>query len=236
MKKLLTVLLALSILFTLTACGDDKTANSSNDNSTESVSSEIVEDTTPSDESTTTSDISSTNNSYTGTTVNSNTTPTVSSQPTTTSTKPSGSGTVNPSSVKLEKEYVGKVYFQYNATDIYAPGICFYNDGGYGEGVYCLLLDAMFTSQPDDDIKSRTPVTYNGVKYYRCGSGMSPAYVTMSSSEITITQDSTEIKAVLLSDGNLKITKSNHATFPVNAVLSIDWNYLSQYKTKKDLA
>lgn len=151
---------------------------------------------------------------------------TTTSKPTTTTSKPTAT-TQNPSNVKLEQEYVGKVYFPYDAENIYAPGICFYNDGGFGEGIYCLLLDAMFTSNPDPDIMNRTPVTKNGVKYYRCGSGMSPAYVNMTATDITITQDSTTIKAVLLTNGNLKITSSNKESFPVGTELSIAWNYLS---------
>lgn len=175
---------------------------------------------------TTTPPSTTTTNKPTTTTTDKPTANTTTNNPTT-PPKPSGPSAVNPNGVKLEEEYVGQDYFVYDAENIYAPGICFYNDGGFGEGIYCILLDAMFTNKPDDDIKNRTPVTYKGVKYYRCGSGMSPAYVNMTNSDITITQDSKEIKAVLLSDGTLKITKSNHETFPVNTVLSISWNYLS---------
>ncbi len=226
MKKLLAFLLAFSLLFCLTACGDGENTDSK-DNSDETSSEQDV---ISSDESTVTTSTPTNSSNPSSTENSSTTTPPTSSKvsgPTTTTSKPSVTGISNPSAVKLEKEYVGKVYFTYDAENIYAPGICFYNDGGYGEGIYCLLLDAMFTSNPDDDIKDRTPVTYGGKKYYRCGSGMSPAYVSMTSTEITITQDSTEIKAVLLQNGNLKITKSNKQSFPVNTELSISWNYLS---------
>ena len=228
MKKLLAILLALSFIFCLAGCGDETQSSSDDKNS----SSDLVSTETNPSSDTASTDTSSLDNS--STTSTNSVTPTSSTTPTSskinvsaTTSKTGGTGTVDPNNVKLEEEYVGKVYFVYDADNIYAPGICFYNDGGFGDGVYCLLLDAMFTSDPDDSIKNRTPVTYKGTKYYRCGSGMSPAYVNITNTEIVITQDATEIKAVLLSNGNLKITKSNDQTYPVDTELSISWNYLS---------
>ncbi len=134
---------------------------------------------------------------------------------------------LNPkTSLKLTEEYVAQKYFVYDATSVYAPGVSFYNDGGYGEGVYCIMMEAMFTSEPDADIKDRTPITYNGKKYYRCGAGQSPAYVELTDTEIIITQNSDTVKMVLMADGNLKITASTISDFPVDTVLSISWNYL----------
>lgn len=134
---------------------------------------------------------------------------------------------LNPkTSLKLTEEYVAQKYYVYNETSVYAPGVAFYNDGGFGEGVYCLMLDAMFISEPDADIKNRTPITYNGKKYYRYGAGQSPAYVELTDTEIIITQSSDTVKLVLMADGDLKVTSSTINTYPVGTILSINWNYL----------
>lgn len=131
---------------------------------------------------------------------------------------------LNPkTNIKLEEEYVAKVYNTYDENSIYAPGIAFYNDGGYGEGVYCLLLEANFSTEI---VEGRNPVTYNGKKYYRQGGGMNPAYVEMTDTEIVITNDTNKIKMVLMGDGNLKVTSSNNKSYSTDTVLSISWNYL----------
>lgn len=133
--------------------------------------------------------------------------------------------------IKIEEEYVAKKYFVYDEENIYAPGLQFYNDGGYGDGeYYCIMLDAMFTSnlsEMDDYVKERTPVEYNGTKYYRCGAGQSPALVELTDSEIIITTTGGQtIKAVMMNDGNIKITESSDKVFAKDTVLSISWNML----------
>ncbi len=130
--------------------------------------------------------------------------------------------------IGYEYEYVAKKYYVYSGQDIYAPGFQFCNDGGYGDGdYYCIKIEAMFTSVPDDDIKNRTPVNYNGKDYYRCGAGQSPAYLELTDSEIIISQDSIKIKAVMLADGTIKITESNESDCPVGTLLSTEWTMLS---------
>lgn len=127
-----------------------------------------------------------------------------------------------------EYEYVAKKYYVYSGQDIYAPGFQFCNDGGYGDGnYYCIKIEAMFTSAPDDNIKNRTPVNYNGIDYYRCGAGQSPAYLELTDSEIIISQGSMKIKAVLLADGTIKITESTEPDYPVGMLFSTEWSMLS---------
>ena len=126
-----------------------------------------------------------------------------------------------------EYEYVAKKYFVYSDEDIYAPGFQFCNDGGFGDGdYYCIKIEAMFTSVPDDDIKNRTPVNYNNKNYYRCGAGQSPAYLELTDSEIIITNGSMKIKAVLLADGTIKIVESTENEYPVGMMLSTEWTML----------
>ncbi len=143
------------------------------------------------------------------------------------------SNLLNPKDkIKIEEEYVAKKYFVYDAENIYAPGLQFYNDGGYGDGeYYCIMLQAMFTSnlsEMDDYVKERTPIEYNGTKYYRCGAGQSPALVELKDDGIIITtSEGQTIKAVLMNDGNIKITESTDKEFAKDTVLSIAWNMLS---------
>lgn len=143
------------------------------------------------------------------------------------------SNLLNPKDkIKIEEEYVAKKYFVYDAENIYAPGLQFYNDGGYGDGeYYCIMLQAMFTSNLSDAgdyVKDRTPVEYNGTKYYRCGAGQSPALVELTDDTIIITtSEGQTIKAVLMNDGNIKITESTDKEFAKDTVLSIAWNMLS---------
>ena len=143
------------------------------------------------------------------------------------------SNLLNPKDkIKIEEEYVAKKYFVYDAENIYAPGLQFYNDGGYGDGeYYCIMLQAMFTSNLSDAgdyVKDRTPVEYNGTKYYRCGAGQSPALVELTDDTIIITtSEGKTIKAVLMNDGNIKITESTDKEFAKDTVLSIAWNMLS---------
>lgn len=143
------------------------------------------------------------------------------------------SNLLNPKEkIKMQEEYVAKKYFVYDAENIYAPGLQFYNDGGYGDGeYYCIMLQAMFTSNLSDAgdyVKDRTPVEYNGTKYYRCGAGQSPALVELTDDTIIITtSEGQTIKAVLMNDGNIKITESNDTEFAKDTVLSIAWNMLS---------
>lgn len=120
------------------------------------------------------------------------------------------------------EEYISKVYTPYDEETISARGFSFYNDGGYGEGVYCLLLDAMFSSNEEEVNTSRTPVIYEGKKYYRIGAGMSPSVITLTDTYIKIGS----IKLVLLSDGTLKVTESSNPNYPKNMLFSTDWSYL----------
>ena len=131
---------------------------------------------------------------------------------------------INPKkNIKIDKEYVSKSYDAYDETTISAPGISFYKDG---DSIGCLLLDAMFSCDPEEIDTSRTPVTYNGKKYYRIGGGMSPAEVKLTEKEITITHEGSTIKVIMTSDGNFKVTSSNHRRFPDGLIMSISWNYL----------
>lgn len=125
-------------------------------------------------------------------------------------------------------EYISQVYIPYDEETISARGISFWDDGGYGEGVYCLLLDAMFSANEEDIDASRPPVTYGGKEYYRHGAGMHPAEVDLTDTEILITDQwySTTIKMVLMGNGNLKVTASTDSNYPVDMLLSTAWSYL----------
>ncbi len=131
---------------------------------------------------------------------------------------------------KSTEEYISKEYAPYDDTTVFAPGLSFYDDGGYGEGVYCLLLDAVFISSdelPVEDMQNRPPIIYNNEKYYRAGAGMSPAEVDLTDTEIIITtQEGNTIKLIMTSDGNLKVTASTKNTYPVGMVMSTQWSYL----------
>ncbi len=126
-------------------------------------------------------------------------------------------------------EYISQAYIPYDEETISARGISFWDNGGYGEGVYCLLLDAMFSANEEDIDKNRPPVAYGGKEYYRHGAGMHPAEVDLTDTEILITDQwySTTIKMVLMGNGNLKVTESTDSNYPVNMVLSTAWNYLN---------
>lgn len=130
-------------------------------------------------------------------------------------------------SLKMGEEYVARLYFEYDDENIYAPGLQFFNDGGYGDGdYYCIMVDAMFTCNPDDDIKDRTPVTYKGKKYYRCGGGQSPAYAELTGKDITITKDGSVIQLQMASNDELIVVKSQVKEYSVGTVFSIKWNML----------
>lgn len=128
------------------------------------------------------------------------------------------------------EEYISQAYAPYTDNVIFAPGLSFYDDGGYGEGIYCLLLEAMFSSDPEDLDEhnlSRPPVTYNGVKHYRVGAGMSPAEVDLTDSQIIVTTPAgSTFKLIIMSNGNLKVIESSVNNYPVGLVLSTSWSYL----------
>lgn len=125
-------------------------------------------------------------------------------------------------------EYISQAYIPYDEETITARGISFWDNGGYGEGVYCLLLDAYFSANEEDIDASRPPVAYSGKEYYRIGGGMSPAEVNLTDTEILITDQwySTTIKMVLMGNGNLKVTESTNSNYPVDMILSTSWSYL----------
>lgn len=125
-------------------------------------------------------------------------------------------------------EYISQAYIPYDEETISARGISFWDNGGYGEGVYCLLLDAMFSANEEDIDKNRPPVAYGGKEYYRHGAGMHPAEVDLTDTEILITDQwyNTTIKMVLMGNGNLKVTESTDSNYPVDMVLSTAWSYL----------
>lgn len=130
-------------------------------------------------------------------------------------------------SVDANPEYISQAYIPYDEETISARGISFWDNGGYGEGVYCLLLDAMFSTNEEDIDKNRPPVAYGGKEYYRIGGGMSPAEVDLTDTDILITKnDGSTIKMILLGNGNLKVTASSDSNYPVDMVLSTAWNYL----------
>ena len=126
------------------------------------------------------------------------------------------------------EEYISQAYAPVDEESIFAPGVAFYNDGGYGEGVYCLLLDATFTCNTEDLDTSRPALSYKGKNYYRIGAGMTPAEVDLTDTEIIITTvESYTIKMVMLGNGNLKVTESTVRLYPGGMILSTAWSYLS---------
>ena len=126
-------------------------------------------------------------------------------------------------------EYISQVYAPYSDDSIAARGVSFWNDGGYGEGIYCLMLDAVFSCNEEDVDVSRTPVAYEEKEYYRHGAGMHPAEVELTDTKILITDQwySSTIKMVLMGNGNLKVTESTDSNYPVGMEMSIAWNYLN---------
>ncbi len=146
--------------------------------------------------------------------------------PTGTSSKDQSAGNIrNPKNIEFEAEYVARDYSVYDENNICAPGVQFYD---YGNGEYfCVILSAMFTSEPeDDDIKQRPPVIYKGKKYYRCGAGQSPAPATFGDKDITLDYEGVTIKLALIGDGKITVIESQSSKLPAGTLMAIEWNML----------
>lgn len=94
------------------------------------------------------------------------------------------------------------------------------------DGEYMVVTERFFTSTKPED-EGAPPITFNGKTYYSEGGGQNPHYYELTDTEIIIKgslwEDAPEavaIKAVLQTNGMIKITQSNNSLFPVGAVYS----------------
>ncbi len=158
-----------------------------------------------------------------------NTDSTTTTQPTTvapTTTAPTTAPTtakpvlsvLNPkTNIVKDTEYIGNFYE--SGTELLAGALCFDDE-------CCVVTERYFTSvKPEDE--GAPPITFNGNTYYSEGGGQNPHYYELTDTEIIIkgsfwgdNPDAVTIKAVLQSDGMIKITWSNNTLFPVGAVFS----------------
>ena len=145
-------------------------------------------------------------------------------QPNGTNSESPDSNRRNPKNIEFEAEYVSNNYSVYDENNICAPGVQFYD---YGNGEYfCVILTAMFTSEPEDDVKQRTPVMYKGKQYYRCGAGQSPAPATFSDKDITLDYEGVTIKLILTEDGKIRVVDSQSSKLRAGTIMAIEWNML----------
>ncbi|MBE7002142.1 MAG: hypothetical protein E7421_05570 [Ruminococcaceae bacterium] len=129
---------------------------------------------------------------------------------------------LNPKTNLSTKEYVGN--FKVSGTDLIGAGI-------QKDGDVLLVLDRIFTSEPDEDHKGGAQLIYKGKTYYSVGAGQTPHYYELTDTEVVIKggywgSDDTEavtIKLILQGDGTLKVTYSTNANFPVGAILTTDY-------------
>ena len=154
-----------------------------------------------------------------------NTDTTTTTQPTTvkptttapTTTKPTPS-VLNPkTNLVKDIEYIGN-FFEVG-TELRAGALYFDNE-------CCVVTERFFTSTKPED-EGAPPITYNGKTYYSEGGGQNPHYYEFTDTEIIIkgsfwegNPDTVTIKAVLQSNGMIKITQSSDSLFPVGAVFS----------------
>ena len=260
MKRILTLLLALVLILSLSACGKQETSsdassaagqtgtntesnatgNSANGTASKSDST-ITEDgsgaTSSKEQSVDNQKPSATNSKNTNTQegptateskqsgVQGNVGVTASqAQPNGTNGESPDSNRRNPKNIEFEAEYVSKNYSVYDENNICAPGVQFYD---YGNGEYfCVILTAMFTSEPEDDVKQRTPVMYKGKQYYRCGAGQSPAPATFSDKDITLDYEGVTVKLILTEDGKIRVVDSQSSKLRAGTIMAIEWNML----------
>ncbi len=249
MKKLAVLLLVSLFLCSLCGCKDAQNSGESQTTTSQVTTTETQgaqTTTTVTQEATTTADTTATTKAATTTTITTTTkfgtteqgggakrttttTTTTTTKATTTTTTANPVPTIlNPkTNIKMEEEYVSKNYKVYDADNISAGGISFFNDAVDGE--YALVLEAMFETQNPGDRKG---ITHNGKTYYRCGAGQTPHKMEMTDTEIIVkkslweSDDAVTIKMVLQNDGNLKVTYSKNDLFAVGDILSIGYNGL----------
>ena len=129
---------------------------------------------------------------------------------------------LNPKTeLKYDKEFAGNFRIVNNSLE--ASAVSFHNDEA--DGLYCLILSPSFEETTVGGIK------FNNKYYQHQGAGMTSHYLEVTNTEIIIKGrftnfdggSNTNIKLTLLSDGNLKVKSSNDERFPVNTMLSTNW-------------
>lgn len=115
-------------------------------------------------------------------------------------------------------DYVGK-FHEPSAT---APALMFNT-----EASGCFVTTRYFTTDPEE--ASSGGWDYNGSHYYSVGGGFTPYRAQITDTELIVTSVSyldddgtVSIKAIMLNDGNLKITYSTLTDYPVGLILYAD--------------
>lgn len=124
---------------------------------------------------------------------------------------------LNPAqNILKEHDYVGP----FNEATCTAPALYFADEG-------CFVTTRYFTTDPEE--ASSGGWDYNGSHYYSEGGGFTPYRSQITDTELIVTtvsyQDDTgdvSIKAVLLKNGNLRITYSTNSDYPVGLILFAD--------------
>ncbi len=202
MKTVISIVLVLCLALTLfTACGEKQATTV-----TTTIAENVTTTTALDDTATTTA----TETAVT-TTIVPVTTKTTTVTPTTTTTKRTIS-TVNPTNYKDNHYYVGAI--QPDGNGLVRPRLLF-------EGEYCVIMHYMYSATKEDD--EQQPFEYQGKTYYGQGEGMSPCLFEMTATEILVknmNEGTVLMKLVLQSDGNMKVTATTDASFPVGLVLT----------------
>ncbi|MBQ9860787.1 MAG: hypothetical protein IJO75_00860 [Clostridia bacterium] len=199
MKKGVVLLFALLLILTMLAgCGEDKQSNETATTTESATTTTVLDDTV----TTTVADATVTT-----------TTTTAMTTTTTTTAKPTGTlHIVDPKNYKDNYYYVGAL--QPNGDSLIRPRILF-------EGEYAVVMHYTYSPVKEDD--DQQPFEYQGKTYYGQGEGMSPYHFELTETEITVKDQNNNgavvMKLILLSDGNMRVTVSTDAAFPVDLVL-----------------
>ena len=200
MKKGVVLLFALlRILTMLAGCGEDKQSNETATTMESATTTTVLDDTV----TTTVADATVTT-----------TTTTAMTTTTTTTAKPTGTlHIVDPKNYKDNYYYVGAL--QPNGDGLIRPRILF-------EGEYAVVMHYTYSPVKEDD--DQQPFEYQGKPYYGQGEGMSPYHFELTETEITVKDQNNNgavvMKLILLNDGNMRVTASTDAAFPVDLVLT----------------
>lgn len=204
MKKSIVLLFALLLILTVLAgCGEDKPSDEIA-TTTENATTTVLDDTV----TTTMADATVTT---TTTKATSETTTKATSE---TTAKPTGTlHIVDPKNYKDNHYYVGAL--QPSGTGLVRPRILF-------EGEYAVVMHYTYSPVKEDD--DQQPFEHQGKTYYGQGEGMAPYHFELTQTEIVVKDQNNNgavvMKLILLNDGNMRVTASTDAAFPVDLVLT----------------
>lgn len=204
MKKGIVLLFALLLILTMLAgCGEDKPSDEIATTTESATTTTVLDDTV----TTTMADATVTT---TTTKATSETTTKATSE---TTAKPTGTlHIVDPKNYKDNHYYVGAL--QPSGTGLVRPRILF-------EGEYAVVMHYTYSPVKEDD--DQQPFEHQGKTYYGQGEGMSPYHFELTQTEIVVKDQNNNavvMKLILLNDGNMRVTASTDAAFPVNLVLT----------------